>query len=121
MSRFTDLLDEIRALHDKKSKDYGSGTDPLANLRASRAFGVPPWVAAAVRLNDKVHRVAEFARKGSLANESVEDSLRDISVYALLTLVLYEEEGAACRRPAGTAIRSTAGSRTRKRSTRRRK
>lgn len=90
--RFLQIMDELKALHAAKSKDYGSGKDPLANLTASAEFGVPPWIGVMIRLNDKVTRLKSFAEKGSLANESVEDSLRDISVYSALCLVLYEEE-----------------------------
>src|SRR6266487_1952918 len=50
---FHALLREIGELHDRKQKDYGSNTDPFANVRASQDFGVPAWVGALVRLNDK--------------------------------------------------------------------
>jgi hypothetical protein len=79
-------------LHDRKQADYGSGDDPFANVRASERFGISPWVGALVRLNDKVTRLQSFARKGELKNESAEDSMRDIAVYAIIALVLYEQE-----------------------------
>jgi hypothetical protein len=90
--RFHELLKEIADLHDKKSQDYGHDKDPLANVRASEEWGVSPWVGTFIRLNDKIRRLQSFAKKGSLANESAEDSMRDIAVYALLGLILYEEE-----------------------------
>ncbi len=93
--RFLALLDQIRDLHVRKSQDYGSGADPLANLRAGEAFGIPAWVGAMLRANDKMHRIQEFSKKGVLANESVEDSLMDLSCYALLALVLYREQSSA--------------------------
>lgn len=95
--RFLQLLWDIAKLHSRKQEDYGfEGTalakpDPFANVRASQEFGVKPWVGAMVRLNDKVTRLKSFARKGSLANESAEDSMQDIAVYALITLILYRE------------------------------
>ena len=92
-ARFHQILTELGELHDRKQQDYGSGTDPFANVRASRDWGIPPHVGALVRLNDKVKRLQAFARKGSLANESAEDSMRDIAVYAVIALVLYEQEG----------------------------
>src|SRR5581483_9275732 len=88
---FYDILNELRAMHDKKSKDYGHGDDPLANLRASEKFGIPAWVGVLIRLNDKIVRVQSFLQKGSLANESLDDSLIDIPVYAVLALQLYRE------------------------------
>lgn len=91
-ARFHELVSEIADLHDLKQADYGADSDPFANVRASEDFGVPGWVGAAVRLNDKVRRLQSFSRKGSLANESVVDSFLDIAVYALIGLVLYEQE-----------------------------
>jgi hypothetical protein len=44
-----------------------------------------------VRATDKVRRLQKFAREGKLANEAVEDSFRDLAVYAVIALVLYEE------------------------------
>lgn len=94
MSRFADILKEMETLHNKKSADYGKNEDPLANLRASQSFGISPWIGCMIRLNDKVARVSSLILKGKLSNESVEDSFRDIAVYAILALVLYEEERA---------------------------
>ena len=91
-SRFHELLKEIGDLHNKKQADYGTDADPFANVRASQEFGVAPWIGALVRLNDKVVRLKQFARRGALANESAKDSMMDIAVYALIALVLYEEE-----------------------------
>ena len=91
--RFHQILKKLGELHDKKQEDYGRGDDPFANIRSSQEWGVKPWIGALVRLNDKVKRLQKFAIKGSLANEGVEDSLLDISVYAAIALVLYEQEG----------------------------
>jgi len=90
--RFHALLKSIGDLHDQKQSDYGTDTDAFANVRASREFGVPPWIGALVRLNDKIVRLKSFAKKGKLANESAKDSMMDIAVYALIALILYEEE-----------------------------
>jgi len=89
--RFHALLKEIGDLHDRKQADYGADEDPFANVRASAEFGVEPWVGALIRLNDKVTRLKSFARRGTLANESAEDSMQDISVYALIAYLLYKE------------------------------
>lgn len=98
--RFLDLLWQMGQLHSRKQEDYGleggkyDKADPFANVRASGEFGVTPWVGALIRLNDKVTRLKAFARKGKLANESAEDSMLDIAVYALIALVLYREPAA---------------------------
>lgn len=93
--RFHDLLGEMAALHDRKQSDYSAAADPFANVRASQEWGIPPWIGALVRLNDKVTRLKSFARRGSLANESAEDSMLDIAVYALIALILYREQASA--------------------------
>ena len=91
-ARFHQILTELGELHDRKQEDYGRGDDPFANVRGSQEFGVAPWVGAMVRLNDKVKRLQKVARGGTLANEGVEDSLRDIAVYAVIAMVLREQE-----------------------------
>lgn len=93
--RFHEILRGLAELHDLKSQDYGSDADPFANVRASGEWGIPEWVGAMVRATDKVRRLQAFAQKGSLANESAEDAFRDMAVYAVIALVLYEEQSAA--------------------------
>ncbi len=63
--KYLAILDELRELHLKKSADYGSDEDALANLR--------------------------FCVKGTLACEGVEDTLLDMAAYACLVLRLYRE------------------------------
>lgn len=89
--RFHDLIAELAELHDRKQSDYGSGVDPFANVRSTEGFGVPAWVGALIRLNDKITRLQNLHKNGSLNNEAAEDSFRDIAVYAIIGLVLYEE------------------------------
>jgi hypothetical protein len=48
-----------------------------------------------IRLGDKFHRLKTFCVKGSLENESLDDTLKDLAAYSLLSLVLYREQQAA--------------------------
>ena len=89
---FHDLLEEMREMHDKKQKDYGSKKDPFANVSASEDYGISPWIGAMIRANDKIRRIMAAARGQNLVNESVEDSLIDLAVYTCIALVLYREE-----------------------------
>lgn len=89
--RFHAKLKEMGDLHDRKQEDYGAEKDPFSNVRASSDFGVPGWVGCMMRANDKMKRIQKFAKKGSLANESVKDSLMDLAVYSIIGLILYEE------------------------------
>jgi hypothetical protein len=91
-ARFHEILTGLGELHDRKQRDYGAGDDPFANVRNSQGFGVDPWVGAMIRLNDKVKRLQSLQANGRLENESAEDSFRDIAVYAVIALVLFEEQ-----------------------------
>lgn len=86
------LLDEMRELHCRKAADYGTQGDPLNNVRSGAEFvNIPPWQAAMLRANDKVVRIKQFIKCGSLKNESVEDSLMDLAAYSLIALTLLRE------------------------------
>jgi hypothetical protein len=89
--RFHELLNSAGDLHDLKSSDYGKGDDPFANVRATEEWGIPAWIGAMIRLNDKVARLKSLAANGSLNNEAAIDSFMDIAVYSLIACVLYEE------------------------------
>jgi hypothetical protein len=89
---FNEVLAEMQAMHDKKSQDYGVQADPFANVRASEDFGIPGWLGTIVRLNDKITRIKSFAKNGSLANESLRDSLIDIAVYGAIAVALYDQQ-----------------------------
>lgn len=89
--RFHALLAEIGELHDRKQRDYGTDSDPFANVRASAELGIEPWRGVVNRMGDKWSRIKQFCKRGTLANEGFEDSLLDIAVYALIGLILYRE------------------------------
>jgi len=90
--RFHDILDELALLHDRKQADYGRDDDPFANVRASSDWGTSGWVGAMIRATDKLRRLQAYVRNGRLENEGVEDSLRDLAVYSVIALVLFEQE-----------------------------
>jgi hypothetical protein len=91
-SRFNEILQELADLHERKRADYGTSLDPFANVRATETWGIRPWIGACIRLNDKVARLQTMSRNGRLRNEPAEDSLRDIAVYAIIALILYEQD-----------------------------
>lgn len=90
--RLHELLDQIGDLHDLKQEDYGTDTDPFANVRSASDWGIKPWVGCLNRAGDKFKRLQKAARGGTLSNEGVEDSMMDLAVYTLIALVLYREE-----------------------------
>jgi hypothetical protein len=90
--RFLQLLAEMEKLHRSKSADYGSESDPLANVRQGAEFVcIEPWRGAMVRIADKVQRLRTYCRTGRLVHEGVRDTLLDLAAYSLLAIVLFDE------------------------------
>jgi hypothetical protein len=89
---FLELLEELRTLHLSKSQDYGSESDPLANIRqGAELVGIEPWRGCMVRVADKVQRLKTYCRTGRLVHEGVRDTLLDLAAYSLLAIVLFDE------------------------------
>jgi len=78
---FESVLDEMKELHAKKDKDYGS-----AFHKSFEEFGVTSGV---VRLNDKMERVKSLVKNGKaeIKDESLLDSLKDAACYAVMLYV----------------------------------
>jgi len=90
--RFFAILEELKAIHTRKSADYGNGGDFLANVRSSAGWGISPWVGTMVRATDKIIRLQSLIEKGKLENESARDSLIDLASYAVIAIILMDEE-----------------------------
>lgn len=88
---FTLVLQQMAETHNRKQQDYGAKGDEYANCRSAEDFGVPSWVGVAIRMQDKMKRIQNFAKKGVLMNESIEDAFLDLAVYSVIGLVLYRE------------------------------
>ena len=90
---FLELLEELRTLHLSKSQDYGSESDPLANIRhGADLVNIEPWRGCMVRIGDKIQRLRTYCRTGHLVHEGVRDSFLDLAAYSLLAIVLLDEE-----------------------------
>ena len=78
---FESVLDEMKELHAKKDKDYGS-----AFHKSFEEFGV---TAGVVRLNDKMERVKSLVKNGKAEDkdESLLDTLKDMASYAVMLYV----------------------------------
>ena len=87
-------LSLFKKTHYLKSKDYGDEEDVLANFRTCEMAGIPAWKGCCVRIGDKFSRIMGFAKKEKLEvkDESIKDTLIDMANYALIALILYEEE-----------------------------
>jgi len=90
---FLALVERVKEMHLKKSQDYGSSVDPLANIRGGAEFvGISPWRACMVRVCDKIQRLRTYCQTEKLVYESVEDTLLDLACYCLLCIVLKQEQ-----------------------------
>ena len=78
---FESVLDEMKELHAKKDKDYGS-----AFHKSFEEFGI---TAGVVRLNDKMERVKSLVKNGKaeVKDDSLLDSLKDLGCYAVMLYV----------------------------------
>lgn len=89
---FMEVIEELRQMHLRKSQDYGSNRDPLANVRAgAELVGIEPWRGCLVRVADKIQRLRTYCHDGRLANEGVEDAMLDLASYAVIALVMFRE------------------------------
>lgn len=86
---FENVVSEVINMHRRKGADYGTKDDFFANVSQSAQWGIEPWIGAMLRLNDKVVRLQQAARGGSLVNEGIEDSMLDIATYAIIALCLF--------------------------------
>ena len=93
---FYQLLLRMAEIHSSKNADYG-GENSLGNFMLSEKMGIPAWKGALVRLGDKFSRIYNLARragqKATVSDETIEDTLIDMAIYSLLTVVLRKNIG----------------------------
>lgn len=78
---------ELLAIFEKKNADYGNSFE-----ESLEKHGI---IAAIVRMEDKMGRLNSLTKKGAeqkVSDESLVDTLKDLSNYALMTAVWLEEE-----------------------------
>lgn len=93
--RFHALVAELGPLHDRKSRGYGTATDPYANHRRSAEWGTPAWQSPARRIGEKMQRVRGYAKLGAIESQvDLREELMDVAVLALIAVVLWEENTA---------------------------
>lgn len=79
--------DELLSIFEKKNADYGNSFE-----ESLEKYGI---IAAIVRMEDKMGRLNSLTKKGAeqkVYDESLIDTLKDLSNYALMTAVWLEEE-----------------------------
>lgn len=79
-SKFLEELLECSILFNQKQHDYGSGN-----------IGKFGYDGVVVRLSDKLERIINLQKRGgkdiAVADEAIEDTLRDIANYALIAIM----------------------------------
>lgn len=81
VNTFEDITIELRNLYDAKNRDYGDSFG-----QSFQKWGLP---MSCIRLGDKLNRLESFAQKKDMhvSDESVEDTLRDLANYTIMTLI----------------------------------
>lgn len=85
-----DMCKQARTIMRKKSADYATEEDPLANFRRFGALGF------VCRLDDKLSRLGNFVKRGvfDVEDESLADTLLDLVNYSVLLAFFVAEEKA---------------------------
>lgn len=86
VSRFDEILQEMRELYEKKNSDYGNSfTETI------QEFGFVPAVA---RITDKVKRMKNIVKgqEMNVKEETFRDCLMDCANYCVLTLMEIENK-----------------------------
>ena len=79
---FEEICKEITQIFIKKNKDYGKG-----NILDTGELGI------AFRVNDKLNRLKNLLQSGKdPVNECLDDSWKDIAVYAIIALLYRKDE-----------------------------
>lgn len=90
---------ELLSIFEKKNADYGNSFE-----ESLEKHGI---IAAIVRMEDKMGRLNSLTKKGAeqkVSDESLVDTLKDLSNYALMTAVWLEEEKLVKAKPAQPPI-----------------
>ena len=91
--RVMELFKELQDIHKLKDEMY-AGEKSLSNFRRCEAFGIPAWKGCLVRMSDKWSRLMSLVASDDPQHvnfESLDDTLRDLAVYSVITLALREE------------------------------
>jgi len=87
---------EMLEISKKKNADYTGGTsDPFANFtKNENCGGASVEQGFLVRMNDKMARVSNFVKTGTLQvkDEAVDDTLKDLANYCILFLGYLESQ-----------------------------
>jgi len=75
----SEVCDEVKDLLIRKNHDYGDSF--------SKQYEKYGLLSGVIRMDDKMARIENLLKSDSKVDESIEDSLKDLAGYAILTLV----------------------------------
>lgn len=86
---FEEILSYMNTLHKAKDSDYADQI-PYGNFIESFRVGIPPYLGAFIRLQDKYRRCCTLIRgkDAEVKDESLDDTLVDLANYAIIVLIL---------------------------------
>lgn len=93
--RFYELLEEMAQTHSSKNHDYSAIEDPLSNFKEVAEFAdISPYKVVMVNIGMKISRLKNLMlHSPEVKTETVRDTLKDLSVYALLAQIVDEVLG----------------------------
>lgn len=79
--KFRQIAEEISSLYEMKDKAYGSSF--------SQTYDKLGIISAVTRISDKYNRLCNLATNKDIDNlgESIEDTLKDMAAYCIMTLM----------------------------------
>lgn len=82
---FDDLMDSIKELYDKKNHDYADKNNPYSNFEFAvsviNLFNNPVDQVFACMIGIKLDRLGQLLSGKTPNNESIEDTMRDLTTY----------------------------------------
>ncbi len=93
MTEFEKIVNRMLEIHKAKNNDY-SPEGQFGNFAESEKIGIPAWKGAFVRLQDKMTRAVNIigGKEIQVLDEKLEDTLLDLSVYAVIVLCLLKQK-----------------------------
>lgn len=97
--RFYQILDELKELHSAKNRDYATQSDPLRNFKESGkqcegllSSGNEALKICMVYMQKQFDAAKKLIAEGKSGGvENIATRLKDVAVYAVLGMILFEE------------------------------
>ena len=106
LKRLKKLYDEALEVAKNKNADYSGVDDPFKNFKIVEQLGITSVeVGIMTRMSDKMSRIATLLnKKENVKEESINDTLLDLSVYANILRIWLEENKNGKRKITGKKV-----------------